>query len=39
LQLAGVKDAYTRTFGSTSTPSSLAGAVYDAFLKSQALNV
>jgi small subunit ribosomal protein S5 len=39
LELAGVKDAYTRTFGSTSTPSSLAGAVYDAFLKSQALNV
>jgi len=39
LELAGVKDAYTRTFGATSTPSSLAGAVYDAFLKSRALNV
>jgi len=39
LELAGVKDAYTRTFGSTSTPSSLASAVYDAFLKSQSLNV
>jgi small subunit ribosomal protein S5 len=39
LELAGVKDAYTRTFGSTNTPSSLAGAVYDAFRKSQALNV
>jgi small subunit ribosomal protein S5 len=38
LELAGVKDAYTRTFGSTSTPSSLASAVYDAFRKSQAFN-
>jgi len=30
LALAGVKDAWTRTYGSTSTPTSLANAVYDA---------
>jgi small subunit ribosomal protein S5 len=30
LSLAGIKDAWTRTYGSTSTPSSLANAVYDA---------
>jgi small subunit ribosomal protein S5 len=30
LSLAGVKDAWTRTYGSTSTPTSLANAVYDA---------
>lgn len=30
LTLAGVKDAWTRTYGSTSTMSSIAGAVYNA---------
>jgi small subunit ribosomal protein S5 len=39
LALAGLKDAYVRTFGSTSTASSLANAVYDAFSKSHGLNV
>ncbi len=39
LALAGLKDVYVRTFGSTSTRSSLANAVYDAFLKSHGLNV
>ena len=39
LALAGLKDVYVRTFGSTSTPSSLANAVYDAFIKSYELNV
>lgn len=39
LALAGLKDAYARTFGSTSTPSSLANAVYDAFSKSHGVNV
>jgi len=38
LALAGLKDVYVRTFGSTSTPSSLASAVYDAFYKSHQLN-
>ncbi len=33
LSLAGVKDAWTRTFGSTSTSTSITMAVYDAFLK------
>lgn len=33
LTLAGVKDAWTRTYGSTSTSSSLANAVYDALKK------
>lgn len=33
LSLAGVKDAWTKTFGSTSTSTSTAMAVYDAFLK------
>lgn len=33
LLLAGVKDAWTRTFGSTSTSTSITMAVYDAFLK------
>ncbi|TLX97282.1 MAG: 30S ribosomal protein S5 [Thaumarchaeota archaeon] len=39
LALAGLKDVYVRTFGSTGTPSSLANAVYDAFYKSHQLNV
>ena len=39
LQLAGVKDAWIRTFGSTNTMSSLANAVYDAFRESHGLNV
>jgi small subunit ribosomal protein S5 len=38
LQLAGVKDAWIRTFGSTSTMSSLANAVYDAFRMSHGLS-
>jgi small subunit ribosomal protein S5 len=39
LALAGVKDVWVRTFGSTATLSSLANAVYDAFSKSHGLNV
>ena len=39
LALAGLKDVYVRTFGSTRTPSSLANAVYDAFYKSYGLNI
>ncbi len=39
LALAGVKDVWVRTFGSTNTLSSLANAVYDAFSKSHGLNV
>jgi small subunit ribosomal protein S5 len=39
LALAGIKDAWIRTFGSTNTTSSLANAVYDAFKKSHALSV
>ena len=39
LELAGLKDVYVRTFGSTNTPSSLANAVYDGFSKSHGLNV
>jgi small subunit ribosomal protein S5 len=39
LALAGLKDVYVRTFGSTSAPSSLANAVYDAFSTSHGLNV
>jgi small subunit ribosomal protein S5 len=39
LQLAGVKDAWIRTFGSTNTMSSLANATYDAFRMSHGLNV
>lgn len=38
LQLAGVKDAWIRTFGSTNTMSSLANAVYDAFRMSHGLS-
>lgn len=39
LGLAGVKDAWTRTYGSTSTPSSLANAVYDALKKIHGLSI
>lgn len=39
LQLAGVKDAWIRTFGSTNTMSSLANAVYDAFRMSHGLSL
>jgi small subunit ribosomal protein S5 len=39
LALAGVKDVWVRTFGSTATLSSLANAVYDAFSKTHGLNV
>ncbi len=39
LALAGVKDAWIRTFGSTNTMSSLANAVYDAFKKAHGLSV
>ncbi len=39
LALAGVKDVWVRTFGSTDTLASLANAVYDAFSKSRGLNV
>ena len=39
LALAGVKDVWVRTFGSTNTMASLANAVYDAFKKAHGLNV
>ena len=39
LTLAGLKDVYVRTFGSTSTPSSLTNALYDAFSSSHGMNV
>jgi small subunit ribosomal protein S5 len=39
LALAGVEDAWTRTYGSTSTPSSLANAVYDALKKIHGLSI
>jgi small subunit ribosomal protein S5 len=39
LALAGIKDAWIRTFGSTNTMSSLANAVYDAFKKAHGLSV
>jgi small subunit ribosomal protein S5 len=39
LSLAGVKDAWTRTYGSTSTMSSIANAVYDALKKIHGLSV
>jgi small subunit ribosomal protein S5 len=39
LALAGLKDAWIKTFGSTNTMSSLANAVYDAFRKSHGLSV
>lgn len=38
LQLAGVKDAWLRTFGSTNTMASLANSVYDAFVMSHGLS-
>ncbi len=39
LALAGVKDAWTRTYGSTSTMSSIANAVYDALKKIHGISV
>jgi small subunit ribosomal protein S5 len=39
LTLAGVKDAWTRTYGSTSTMSSIANAVYDALKKIHGISV
>lgn len=39
LALAGVKDAWTRTYGSTSTMSSIAYAVYDALKKIHGISV
>ncbi len=39
LTLAGVKDAWTRTYGSTSTMSSMANAVYDALKKIHGISV
>jgi small subunit ribosomal protein S5 len=39
LSLAGLKDAWVRTFGSTNTMASLANATYDAFRKAHGLNV
>lgn len=38
LSLAGVKDAWTRTYGSTSTMASVANAVYDAMKKVHGLS-
>ena len=39
LSLAGVVDAWTKTFGSTNTPSSITNAVYDAFKNMHKLNL
>ena len=39
LSLAGVKDAWTRTYGSTNTMSSIANAVYDALKKIHGISV
>jgi len=39
LALAGIEDVWTRTYGSTSTASSLAYAIYDALKKIHGLNV
>ncbi len=39
LTLAGVKDAWTRTYGSTSTMSSIANAVYDALKRIHGIGV
>ena len=39
LALAGVKDAWTRTYGSTNTMSSIANAVYDALKKIHGISV
>lgn len=39
LALAGIKDVYVKTFGSTRTSSSLAGATYEALRKTYALSL
>jgi small subunit ribosomal protein S5 len=39
LSLAGVVDAWTKTFGSTNTPSSITNAVYEAFKNMHKLNL
>lgn len=39
LSLAGIKDAWTRTTGSTSTMASVANAVYDALKKVHGMSV
>jgi small subunit ribosomal protein S5 len=39
LTLAGIKDAWTRTYGATSTASSIANAVYDALKKIHGISV
>jgi small subunit ribosomal protein S5 len=39
LTLAGIKDAWTRTYGSTSTSSSIANAVYDALKRIHGIGV
>ncbi|MEM3078035.1 MAG: 30S ribosomal protein S5, partial [Nitrososphaerales archaeon] len=39
LSLAGIKDAWTRTYGSTSTVSSIAYAVYDALKRTHSLSI
>jgi len=39
LELAGIKDVYVKSFGSTRTSSSLASAVYEALRKSYGLSV
>ncbi len=39
LTLAGIKDAWTRTYGSTSTMSSIANAVYDALKRIHGIGV
>ena len=39
LSLAGVKDVWVRTFGSTNTMASLANAVYNAFNQAHGLNI
>ena len=39
LALAGVKDAWTRTYGSTNTMSSIANAVYDALKRIHGISV
>jgi small subunit ribosomal protein S5 len=37
LRLAGVKDCWTRSFGETRTPLSMAGAVFDALRRSNTI--
>ena len=39
LDLAGIKDVWTHTYGSTSTPSSVANAIYDAMEKMHKIGV